>query len=186
MNGSRAIFFDRDDTLIKNVPYLGDPSRVVLMPRVRENLPRLSAAGFALFLVSNQSGVGRGFITKAQVDAVNDEMFRQLGGNFFTGDYMCYAAPGQPDAAGERKPAPGLLFKARDEHGIDLTASVFVGDRLSDVQCGLNAGCRSVLLLHDTEDGVADRERARGLAHFVAEDFAAATEWILRTLTATV
>ncbi|MDR1304745.1 MAG: HAD-IIIA family hydrolase [Verrucomicrobiales bacterium] len=176
----RAIFFDRDDTLIKNVPYLGDPAQVVLMPRVRESLPRLSAAGFMLFLVSNQSGVGRGLITREQVAAVNEEMFRQLGGDFFAGVYMCYAAPGQPDAAGERKPAPGLLFKARDEHGLDLTNSVFVGDRLSDVQCGHNAGCRSVLLLHDTEDTAADRQRARGVADFIAEDFAVAVEWILQ------
>jgi D-glycero-D-manno-heptose 1,7-bisphosphate phosphatase len=93
---------------------------------------------------------------------------------------MCYAAPGQPDASRERKPGPGLLFKARDEHGIDLTVSVMVGDRLSDVQCGLNAECQSVLLLHDTEDSAADRQRARGLAHFVARDFTVAVEWILK------
>jgi D-glycero-D-manno-heptose 1,7-bisphosphate phosphatase len=139
----------------------------------------LKAAGFELFLVSNQSGVGRGLITKEQVAAVNEEMFRQLGGNHFTDLYMCYAAPGQPDASHERKPGPGLLFKARDEHGIDLAVSVFVGDRLSDVQCGLNAGCRSVLLLHDTEDSAAEREKAKKLAHFVAEDFSQAVEWLL-------
>ena len=178
----RAIFLDRDDTLIKNVPYLGDPSQVTLMPKVRENLPRLKAAGFELFLVSNQSGVGRGLITKEQVDAVNEEMFRQLGGNLFTGLYMCYAAPGQPDANNERKPGAGLLFKARDEHDLDLTVSVFVGDRISDVQCGINAGCKSVLLLHDTEDSVEEREVAKKLAHFVARDVAEATEWILETL----
>ena len=176
----RAIFFDRDDTLIKNVPYLGDPSLVSLMPGVRENLPRLLAAGFELFLISNQSGVGRGLITKEQVDAVNEEMFRQLGGNFFTDLYMCYTAPGQPDANHERKPGAGLLFKARDEHGIDLANSVIIGDRISDVQCGINGGCKSVLLLHDTEDTPEQREQAKQLAHFVAEDFAVAVEWILQ------
>jgi D-glycero-D-manno-heptose 1,7-bisphosphate phosphatase len=178
----RAIFFDRDDTLIKNVPYLGDPSQVMLMPKVRKYLPRLKAAGFELFLVSNQSGVGRGLITKEQVAAVNAEMCRQLGGNYFSGLYMCYAAPGQPDANGERKPGPGLLFKARDEHDLDLAVSVFVGDRISDVQCGINAGCRSVLLLHDTEDSAGEREQAKRLAHFIAKDFAAAVDWILETL----
>jgi D-glycero-D-manno-heptose 1,7-bisphosphate phosphatase len=180
---NRAVFFDRDDTLIKNVPYLGDPARVTLMPGVREHLPRLAAAGFLLFLVSNQSGVGRGLITREQVAAVNAEMFRRLGGDDFAGLYLCYAAPGQPDADGERKPAPGLLFRARDEHGLDLAASVLVGDRLSDVQCGRNAGCRSVLLLHATEDAPAERERAKQLADFVAKDFAAAVDWILQQAT---
>jgi len=178
----RAIFLDRDDTLIRNVPYLGDPAGVVLMPKVKEFLPKLKSAGFELFLVSNQSGVGRGLITKEQVTAVNEEMFQQLGGNYFSDLYMCYTAPGQPDINSERKPGPGLLFKARDEYGIDLAGSIFVGDRLSDVQCGLNAGCRSVLLLHDTEDSVEEREQAKRAAHFVAGDFAMATDWILTSL----
>ena len=172
------LFLDRDDTLIKNVPYLGDPAGVRLLPGVREHLPRL-AARFSLFIVSNQSGVGRGLITPAQLDAVNAEMCRQLGGDPFTAIYMCYAAPGQPDPREERKPGIGMLRLAATEYGVDPATGFFVGDRLGDMQCGLHAGCRCVLLLHETTDTPAQREQARGLAHYVAPDFAAAVEWIL-------
>ena len=78
MNRRPAVFFDRDDTLIQDIPYLGDPAGVVLMPECGEALNTLREHGFRLFIVSNQSGVGRGLITLGQVDAVNAEIRRQL------------------------------------------------------------------------------------------------------------
>jgi D-glycero-D-manno-heptose 1,7-bisphosphate phosphatase len=171
-----AVFFDRDDTLIRNVPYLGDPAQVRLLPGAAAALRDLQAAGFRLFIVSNQSGVGRGLITREQVQAVNDEMNRQLGELFFDGIYNCYAAPEDP-YADERKPSPVLVQRAAAEHGLDLKRSFFVGDRLSDMRCGKNAGCRSVLVL----TGIANQEQedSRKEADFVAEDLARATAWIL-------
>jgi D-glycero-D-manno-heptose 1,7-bisphosphate phosphatase len=172
----RAVFFDRDDTLIRNVPYLGDPAQVRLLPGASAALRDLRAAGFGLFIVSNQSGVGRGLITREQVQAVNDEMNRQLGETFFEGIYNCYAAPEDP-YADERKPSPILVQRAATEHGLDLKRSFFVGDRLSDMQCGKNAGCRSVLVL----TGIVNQEQedSRKAADFVTEDLAGAAKWIL-------
>jgi D-glycero-D-manno-heptose 1,7-bisphosphate phosphatase len=176
MSLKRAVFFDRDDTLILNIPYNGDPSKVQLMPGVKDSLKLLSEAGFLLFLASNQSGVGRGMITVEQVEAVNETMHQLIGDNFFEGDYMCFAAPGQ--AGGEnRKPSPYMLQQAAKDFDLDLTSSFMVGDRLSDMQCGKNAHCKCVLVpTVSYEDEIVE---AKALADFVAKDLLEAAQWIL-------
>lgn len=171
-----AVFFDRDDTLMRNVPYLGDPSKVQLFPGTADALDKLKAEGFALVIVSNQSGVGRGLITIEQVALVNEMLIRKLGKHYFDGIYNCYAAPGQPGDE-LRKPSPVLLQQAAAVHQLDLTKSFMVGDRLSDMLCGKNAGCKSVLVL--TGPSSPEREVARNEADFVASDLIEASEWIL-------
>jgi D-glycero-D-manno-heptose 1,7-bisphosphate phosphatase len=173
----RAVFLDRDDTLIVNVPYLGDPSRVTLCAGAQSAVMRWKEAGFTLVLVSNQSGVGRGLITKEQVDDVNREMYRQLQVDGFDGEYFCYAAPGDPYGSEERKPSPILLERASRELDIDLSASFMVGDKGLDVECGHRAGCRSVLVL--TGENSSSREAAQAQADYVATDVGAAADWIL-------
>lgn len=172
-----AVFFDRDDTLMRNIPYLGDPSKVQIFPGVPDALEKLRHAGFALIIVSNQSGVGRGLITIQQVALVNEELDRKLGESFFTGIYNCFAAPGQP---GEevRKPSPTLLQQAATAHDLDLTRSFMVGDRLSDILAGKNAGCKSVLVL--TGPSTTEREIARNEADYVAADLIEAAEWVVK------
>ena len=179
---NRAVFFDRDDTLMVNVPYLGDPSRVEIFPEAAAAMYLLRHAGFWLFVVSNQSGVGRGIITRSQVFAVNAELKRQLDGDYIHAFYHSFSPPDDPKAT-DRKPSPELLFKAAEINNLDLTASFFVGDRLSDIECGLNAGCRTVLLTHekssrkentDEEDAVA-REKA----HYLATNLMEAAQWII-------
>jgi D-glycero-D-manno-heptose 1,7-bisphosphate phosphatase len=127
--------------------------------------------------VSNQSGVGRGLITKEQVAAVNAEMMRQLGQDFFAGIYNCYAAPEDPWDQ-DRKPSPAMVLRAAKEHEVELAQSFMVGDRLSDVQCGQKAGCRTVLLLTE-DDGWAEHAEAQKLADFVTTTLLEAVEWTL-------
>jgi desulfoferrodoxin len=172
-----AVFFDRDDTLIRDVPYNGDPNRVELLPGAREALSLLKNSGLTLIIISNQSGVGRGLITPADVESVNRELERQLGEPFFTAIYLCFAAPGTPDQ-NCRKPNPGMILQARDDHEIDLSGSFIVGDKLSDVLCGKNAGCRSVLLLNPKDDPDKVKE-AREAADFTASTLLEASHWIL-------
>jgi D-glycero-D-manno-heptose 1,7-bisphosphate phosphatase len=178
----RAVFLDRDDTLMVNVPYLGDPTLVEIFPEAAAALYALRKADFLLFVVSNQSGVGRGLITRDQVFAVNAEMKRQLNGDYIHAFFHSYAAPDDPYAT-DRKPSPELLLQAAKVHDLDLAGSFFIGDRLSDIECGLNAGCRSVLLTHanssrkensDQEDAVA-----RLKAHYIASTLTEAVNWIL-------
>jgi D-glycero-D-manno-heptose 1,7-bisphosphate phosphatase len=171
----RAVFFDRDNTIIKDVPYLGDPAQVQLMPFAEAALRLLKSKGFLLFIISNQSGVGRGWLTEDQVHSVNEEMNRRLGENYFREIYICYDPP-EPYPSECRKPSPAMIFKARDEHDLDLAKSFFVGDKPSDIQCGQNAGCKSVLVLAGKD--LPYQQQARREADYVAGNLMLAAKWI--------
>lgn len=174
----KAVFFDRDGTLIENVPYNRDPSKVVLMPQARETLIRLREEGFTLFVVSNQSAVGRGWVTKEDVAQVNGAMHQLLGEDFFKKVYLCYAAPEDPYSQ-RRKPSPEMILEAKEEFGIDLSKSFMIGDRLVDVECGQNAGCRSIWLFSKTCDE-AEAVEARRKADFTATELKEAADWMLK------
>ncbi len=181
----RAVFFDRDDTLMVNVPYLGDPAKVEVYAEAAVALADLARAGFLIFVVSNQSGVGRGLITREQVASVNIELVRQLGHDHIHTFYSSYATPDDPYAT-DRKPSPELVLNAAKQHDLDLAGSYFVGDRLSDIECGLAAGCRTILLTHAkssraTELNDEDRESLKK-AQFVARDLAEAAAWIIQDM----
>jgi D-glycero-D-manno-heptose 1,7-bisphosphate phosphatase len=178
----RAVFFDRDDTLMVNVPYLGDPKQVEAFAEAAAAMAELQEAGFVVIVVSNQSGVGRGMITREQVATVNVELARQVGEKHIHAFYNSYATPDDP-APSDRKPSPQLLFTAAKEHDLDLAKSFFVGDRLSDIECGIAAGCRTVLLTHvkssrrggnDPKDAIARKK-----ADHIAENLHEAVAYIL-------
>ncbi len=172
-----AVFFDRDDTLIRDVPYLGDPQLVRLMPSAREALRLLRDHGFVLIMVSNQSGVGRGMITIEQVSAVNAEILHQLGEDFFAAIYLCYAAPGAEDH-NCRKPNPGMVWQARDDFDIDLANSWLIGDKIADMQCARNAGCHGILVRTGQHDH-AEIAAAESLAEYAADDLLTAAQYII-------
>ncbi len=180
MMGKRAVFLDRDDTLIVNVPYLGDPSLVELMPGAAAAVQELRRQNLTLIVISNQSGVGRGLITKEQVRAVDARMEELLGGGPIFAHYgHCFAAPGDPYDE-YRKPSPKMIQEAASTLSIDLSQSFMVGNRLSDIQAGQNAGCRTILLkLCVPADELQD---ASQLATYSASDWPAATNWILQDL----
>jgi D-glycero-D-manno-heptose 1,7-bisphosphate phosphatase len=130
------VLFDRDETLVVDVPFNGDPDQVKIVPGARALLDRLRLAGLPLAVVSNQSGVGRGYITMEQVDAVNRRVDELLGP--FAGFFVCPHAP--EDDCECRKPKPKLILDAAHALGIDPQLCVVVGDRESDVQAARNAG----------------------------------------------
>lgn len=132
----KAVLFDRDETLVADVPFNGDPERVDVLPEMRALLDDLRAAGLKLAVVSNQSGVGRGFITMEQVDAVNRRVDELLGP--FDGFFVCPHAPG--DACECRKPKPKLILDAARALGVEPGECLAVGDRESDVEAARNAG----------------------------------------------
>lgn len=131
-----AVLFDRDETIVVDVPFNGDPDKVKPAPNARVLLDRLRAAGLPLAVVSNQSGVGRGYITMEQVDAVNRRVDELLGP--FVGFFNCPHAP--EDECDCRKPKPKLILDAAKAIGVDPSCCVVVGDRESDVQAAKNAG----------------------------------------------
>ena len=139
-----AVFFDRDGTLIEEVDYCDHPSRVHAVPGAPEALRKLSAAGFALVIVTNQSGIGRGYFTSEDYDRVQEEVIWQLKPAEIMATYYDESTPDQPSA--RRKPSPAMLEEAARDHGLDLTRSWMVGDKTSDIECGKNAGLRTVLV----------------------------------------
>ena len=147
-----AVFLDRDGTLIEHVHYLSDPAAVRLLPGAAEALKKFRRAGFAVVLVTNQSAIGRGMLTEDRLDEIHTEMRRQLAAYGATIDaiYYCPVVPTCDDRAvvehPDRKPGPGMLLRAAVDLKLDLGASWMVGDLVSDVFAGLNAGCRSILL----------------------------------------
>ena len=122
------------------------------MPGAAEALKKLRRAGFAVVLVTNQSAIGRGMLTEDRLDQIHTEMRRQLAACGATIDaiYYCPVAPASDDRSvvehPDRKPGPGMLLRAAVDLNLDLAASWMVGDLISDVFAGLNAGCRSILL----------------------------------------
>jgi D-glycero-D-manno-heptose 1,7-bisphosphate phosphatase len=142
----RAIFLDRDGTITVDTGYPSDPDEVELLPGAANALRTLRNRGWALVLVSNQSGVGRGLIAPDQARAVHERLVLELGacGVELDGAYYCPHVP--EDACECRKPRPGLLQRAAAELGLDLADSMMVGDRQSDVEAGREAGCATVLL----------------------------------------
>ena len=163
-----AVLFDRDGTLVEDVPYNGDPDRVVPMPRARLALDRLRAAGILVGVVSNQSGVGRGLLTEEQVIAVNHRIEKVLGP--VDSWAVCPHAP--TDACGCRKPAPGLVLRAAAELGVPPEQCVVIGDIGIDVEAAKAAGARGILVPNAktrAEEVAAAPEVAVDLLHAVTK-----------------
>src|ERR1051325_10360942 len=128
----RAVFLDRDGTLIEEKFYLSDPEQVVIFPGVGPSLRRLMDAGFLLFIVTNQAGIGRGYYAEADMHRVNARLCELLAkaGVRFEKIYFAPEAPDQPSRS--RKPSPQFLLDARDEFGVDLSQSYMIGDKFID------------------------------------------------------
>jgi D-glycero-D-manno-heptose 1,7-bisphosphate phosphatase len=177
---NRAVFLDRDGTLIVEKNYLSRPSDVVILPGAAAGLRRLGAAGFKLFIVSNQSGVGRGYFTLADVENVNQHLCRELerDGVHLEKIYFAPEAPDQPSRG--RKPSPQFLFDARDESGVDLARSFMIGDKLIDLECGWNAGVEKGILVRTGYGVELERSEPEKLKRaVVVDDLSGAADWIL-------
>ncbi|MDQ6745242.1 MAG: HAD family hydrolase [Actinomycetota bacterium] len=146
MTRSRAVFMDRDGTLMEDVGYPRDPAQVRLLPGVTEALRRLHDAGFLLVIVSNQSGVGRGLISPEQATAVHRRLMEMLGEDGVSLDQARYCPHAPEDGCDCRKPSPSMLIDAAFSLDIDLSVSYMIGDKRSDVEAGRRAGCRTILL----------------------------------------
>jgi D-glycero-D-manno-heptose 1,7-bisphosphate phosphatase len=178
-----AVFIDRDGTIIRDVHHLADPARVELLPGAAEAIRLLRDGGFACVVVSNQSVIGRGLLNIDGLGAIHSEFCRQLAqhGAFLDGWYFCPAVPTSDDRAvidnTDRKPAPGMLVRAAHDLGLHLAGSWMIGDMLSDILAGRNAGCRGSILVR-TGHG-RSCQSADAAADFVADDLLAAARWVL-------
>jgi histidinol-phosphate phosphatase family protein len=169
----RAIFLDRDGTLMRDVDYCGDPNDVHVFPGAADALKKLKAAGYKLIVITNQSGIGRGLFSQAQYRAVESEVSRQLGPDLIDATYYCPHLPARNCQC--RKPSPEMVRTAAREHGIDLERSFFIGDKRSDIACGKNAGVKTILVRTGYGAGVD-----AAMSDFVAGDLTEAANAILQ------
>lgn len=179
---------DRDGTVCDEVGYVNHVDRVRLLPRSAEAIRRANAAGFQTVVVTNQAGVARGYFDESLVDEVHERV-RQLlasGGARLDGIYYCphhpeVGAPAYRISCGCRKPQPGMLLRARDDMGIDLSASYMIGDSVRDVEAGHRAGCTTILVRTGYGRGEIEYQshRFREKPAHVADDLLDAVAWIL-------
>lgn len=169
---SPAIFLDRDGTLMHDADYCSRPDQVQIFDGVTDVLRQLKGAGYKIIVITNQSGIGRGFFTEKEYRAVEAELSRRLGNGLIDATYFCPDVPGQPSQC--RKPAPGMVLQASREHDLDLSRSFLIGDKEIDAECAHNAGVRAIRV-RTGFDTMTDGS----CADWVAEDLPAAAKIIL-------
>ena len=181
-----AVFLDRDGTINEEMGYINHLDRFVLLPSAAAAIRSISESGLKAVVVTNQSGVARGYFPKELIDQVHQKMSDLLEeeGAFLDGIYTCTHAPpsnGESGGCGCRKPKIGLIKQAAQELNLDIEKSYVVGDRLKDLEMARNAGAKAILVL--TGYGKGELEllgpSSKVQADFVAEDLAEAVEWIL-------
>lgn len=143
---SKAVFLDRDGVIIRDTGYLGDPRGVLVLPGVPEALTLLRAAGWKLVVVTNQSGIARGFFSEEDHLKVRMRMEELLAAHGVGLDGYFHCPHGPWEQCSCRKPRPGMVFRARDELGIQLEGSFVVGDKMSDLELAWNVGIQGILV----------------------------------------
>jgi len=184
MNGKHAaVFLDRDGTINEEVSFLSRMEQLKLFPQTPEAIRLVNAAGMKAVVVTNQSGIARGYFTEAFVRSVHERINELLraGGARIDGFYVCPHHPVYGNGiykqdCGCRKPKPGLLLQAAAEMNIDLTRSYMVGDMLKDIEAGKRAGAKGVLV----RTGYGLNIVRTDMPAFIAEDVLEAVQWILK------
>ena len=171
-----AVFLDRDGTINFDSGYLSSPTDLNIFPAAIQGLKLLSEEGFPLFIVTNQSGLARGYFSESALRKIHRRLLGDLKreGVIIEEIAVC---PHHPDEGCDcRKPSPLLVRQLAARHGLDLNRSFFVGDKMTDVRTGINAGCRTVLIAPSTRRGEAEGEDK---PDYVAQDLEDAARWII-------
>ena len=177
---AKACFLDRDGTLNVEVNYLHDPDKLILEKNVPQALKLLQDNGFKLIVITNQAGVAKGMYSEKEIIAVHEKMQQLLSAYDVMIDAFYYCMH-HPDFTGEclcRKPGTGLFMQAAEKFNIDISRSYMIGDRLSDIQSGENAGCKKTFLLHSGYGQKTINEHPEIKFNTAPDIFAAAQEII--------
>ena len=175
MHSSRAVFLDRDGTLNPDPGYISNPDQITeLLPGVVQGLKEFKKQGYLLVVVSNQSGVGRGLIKPEALPLVNAKINQILAPHGVQIDHfeMCVHSPDQNCNC--RKPHPGLILNAAKTLSIDISQSIMIGDRITDLECGITAGCKKIILTRTgdgkkTESNLPEGQRVDFIANDLTE-----------------
>jgi D-glycero-D-manno-heptose 1,7-bisphosphate phosphatase len=177
-----AVFLDRDGTIAEEVGYLDHISRFRMFPFVAQAIRQLNGAKLPVIVITNQSGVARGYFPESLITAVHELMTTQLATEGAHVDALYYCPHKEGDACACRKPKPGMLESAAREHGLDLRRSFVVGDRYGDIELAHSVGARAILVRTGYGEGEMKSNSAKWPAppDFIAENLGAAANWILR------
>lgn len=178
-----AVFLDRDGTINIDPGYIGRPEIVELFSDVPEGIAELKKLDFKLIVISNQSGIARGYFKTKDVEAVNTRINELLkkDGAAIDAFYYCPFHPefNTPEECECRKPSPKLVFLAAKELDIDLSKSYFVGDMISDIECGINAGIKTILIDRNAnQETISNLNNLGKIPTFIAMDFKDACKFI--------
>ena len=184
----RALFLDRDGTINHDPGYIKDPSQIIILQGVAEGIKKLKDKfGFKILVVSNQAGVSKGLMTHSDVQIVNNRIneLLMLEGTSVDAFYYCPFHPDNdpPEKTVCRKPSPFMIVQAAKEHNISLADSFMIGDKSSDVESGLNAGVKSILLYGTLiENEISTLHNLGKKPNFVAANFIDACDYIIKDL----
>lgn len=187
MNFRKAVFIDRDGTINEEVNYLSSPDDLRVFPAAREALSKLRKCGFLNIIVTNQSGISRGYLTEDDLALIHRRLSEQLESEGKALIDGIYYSPFHPEGtikrykieSNDRKPGTGMIERAASEHNIDLKESFFIGDSLTDMQCAFNAGLRKILVM--TGYGNRDLDKCTSMKlepDFIAKDILDAADFI--------
>jgi len=178
-----AVFLDRDGTIIEETGYISDPEKVTLLVNVASSIARLNRKRVPVVVISNQAGVARGLFSVEDIETVNQKLRELLAvhGASLDAIYYCVHHPDYDVECDCRKPKPGLLLKAAEEHDIDLARSFMIGDKLTDIQAGRAAGTYTIFVRtgFGSEELEKNSDEILRLTHKVCENSTEAIEWIL-------
>ena len=180
---NRAIFLDRDGTIIEDIGYINSPQQIKFIPGAIEAIKTFNEAGFIVVVITNQAGVARGLVTEDMLQTIDKTMHKWLlhGGAHLDGIYYC---PHHPEHGVYpykqqcecRKPHPGLIKKAQKDFNIDLAQSYMIGDKATDIEAGKKAGTKTVFVLSGR--GKEERANLKEPPDHISVDLAAAVDWI--------
>ena len=179
-----AAFIDRDGTMVLDKHYLADPRGLDVIPTVPEGIKKLNDANVPVIVITNQSGIARGKFDEATLELIHQRLFEILedSGAIVNGIYYC---PHMPNAGCDcRKPKPGMLLRAKEEHGFDLRRSYVIGDRMLDIEMAHNVGAIGVLVPEPGDQYHVDSEieASKEMPDMKKATFLEAVDWILRDI----
>ncbi len=173
--GDRAVFLDRDGTIAEDVNYCSCADDFHILPTVPEAIRILNESGFKVVVITNQSGLARGFFIEETLKQIHGKMQRELAKHGATVDAIYYCPHHPDDGCNCRKPRTGLLTRAEKEMGIDLKSSYMIGDMQSDIDGGKAAGCKTILVT----TGPHLRDTISEAPDYIAESLITAIHWIV-------
>lgn len=177
--GYKTVFIDRDGTINVNVEYLDTPDNFQMYPGVAEGIKKLQDAGFKILVVTNQSGIARGFFTEETLNKIHERMKNELSEKNASIDGLYYCPHHPDDNCDCRKPKTAMFEKAIKDHDVDVSQSFIIGDRMMDVEAGKKIGCKTILVPERKKMVEIERKNSSVKPDYICDDFSSAVSWIL-------